>query len=134
MRPQLTETRQYKAEAYISQKFETVIIHIATSSPNRKYNNNKYLHRTHRGDSNENIQHTNINIKTKIILNYPKYNTVCSYGVSSLGLKNEFETAMVNEPSMFEPLKFYCISFREEKLCKCNTSDTESYGKRNAYM
>ena len=24
------------------------------------------------------------------------------------GLKNEFETARVNEPSGFEPLKFYC--------------------------
>ena len=27
----------------------------------------------------------------------------------SLGLKNEFETAVVNEPSVFEPLEFYCI-------------------------
>ena len=27
----------------------------------------------------------------------------------SRGLKKEFETAMVNEPSVFEPLKFYCI-------------------------
>ena len=27
----------------------------------------------------------------------------------SKGLKNEFETAVVNEPSVFEPLKFYCI-------------------------
>ena len=27
------------------------------------------------------------------------------------GLKNEFETAMVNEPSVFEPLKFYCILY-----------------------
>ena len=26
----------------------------------------------------------------------------------SKGLKNEFETAMVNEPSVFEPLKVYC--------------------------
>ena len=25
------------------------------------------------------------------------------------GLKNEFETAMVNEPSVFEPLIFYYI-------------------------
>ena len=24
-------------------------------------------------------------------------------------MKNEFETAMVDEPSVFEPLKFYCI-------------------------
>ena len=28
----------------------------------------------------------------------------------SKGLKNEFETAVVNEPSVFEPLKFYCIT------------------------
>ena len=26
------------------------------------------------------------------------------------GTQNEFETAMVNEPSVFEPLKFYCMS------------------------
>ena len=25
------------------------------------------------------------------------------------GLKNEFETAVVDEPSVFEPPKFYCI-------------------------
>ena len=30
-------------------------------------------------------------------------------GFFSKGLKNEFETAVVNEPSVFEPLKFYCI-------------------------
>ena len=33
---------------------------------------------------------------------------ICSYGNFSKGLKNEFETAVVNEPSVFEPLKFYC--------------------------
>ena len=30
-------------------------------------------------------------------------------GFCSKGLKKEFETAVVNEPSVFEPLKFYCI-------------------------
>ena len=30
-------------------------------------------------------------------------------GFCSKGLKIEFETAVVNEPSVFEPLKFYCI-------------------------
>ena len=30
-------------------------------------------------------------------------------GFCSKGLKNEFETAVVNEPSVFELLKFYCI-------------------------
>ena len=32
-------------------------------------------------------------------------------GVVSKGLKNEFETAKINESSVFEPLKFYCIFF-----------------------
>ena len=30
-------------------------------------------------------------------------------GISSKGLKNEFETAVVHEPSVLEQLKFYCI-------------------------
>ena len=29
-------------------------------------------------------------------------------GFCSKGLKKELETAVVNEPSVFEPLKFYC--------------------------
>ena len=45
--------------------------------------------------------------KKKIILIYPKY---AAMGFCSRGLKNEFETAMVNEPSVFEPLKIYCSS------------------------
>ena len=49
--------------------------------------------------------------KKKITLIYPKSATV---GICSTGLKNEFETAMVNEPSVFEPLKFYCNVFQME--------------------
>ena len=30
-------------------------------------------------------------------------------GFFSKELKNEFETAVINEPSVFEPLKVYCI-------------------------
>ena len=30
------------------------------------------------------------------------------YGLFSKGLEAEFERAVVNEPSVFEPLKFYC--------------------------
>ena len=41
----------------------------------------------------------------KIILNYPKSATM---GICSWGFNNEFEAATVNEPSVFEPLKFYC--------------------------
>ena len=37
-------------------------------------------------------------------------------GFFSYGLKNEFEVAVVNEPSVFEPLKFYCIYASLEKI------------------
>ena len=60
----------------------------------------------HRGDSNEYTQYTIFNINIK---NHPKLSQVCSYEIFSKGLKNEFETAMVNESSVFQPLKFYCI-------------------------
>ena len=43
-------------------------------------------------------------IKITITVNYPKS---AAMGFSK-GLQNEFETAVVNEPSVFEPLKFYC--------------------------
>ena len=58
----------------------------------------------HRGDSNEYTQFTIFNIKRKIDLNYLK-----SAAMGFLRLKEEFKTAMVNKPSVFEPLKFYCI-------------------------
>ena len=66
------------------------------------------LESPHRGDSNEYTQYAIFNIKKKITLNYPKYNDVFRCWIFSEGLKNEFKTAMVNEPSVFEPLKFYC--------------------------
>ena len=47
--------------------------------------------------------HTVFNIKKKSTLNYPK---AAVKGFFSSGLKNEFETVVVNEPSVFEPLKF----------------------------
>ena len=42
---------------------------------------------------------------------HPKLSQIRSYRIFPRGLKNEFETAVVNEPSVFEPLKFYCIYF-----------------------
>ena len=60
----------------------------------------------HRGDSNKYTQYTIFNIKKKIALNYPKSAAMVFF---SKGLKNEFKTAVVNEPSVFEPLKFYSI-------------------------
>ena len=59
------------------------------------------------GDSVEYTQHTIFNIKKErsplIILKLPLWDF-------SKGLKNEFKTAMVEEQSVFEPLKFYCSS------------------------
>ena len=58
-----------------------------------------------RGDSDEYIQYTMFEYKKEYL---PKLPQICNYGICSKGLKNEFETAVVNEPSAFEPLKFYC--------------------------
>ena len=63
------------------------------------------LESPHRGDSNEYTQYTIFNMNKN---KHPKLSQICSYGFFSKGLKNEFETAVVNEPSVFEPLKFYC--------------------------
>ena len=46
------------------------------------------------------------NIKEKITLNYPKFAAMEFF---SQVLKNEFETVVVNKPSVFEPLKVYCF-------------------------
>ena len=58
-----------------------------------------------RGDSNEYKQFTISRNKKE---NHPKLSQICSYGICTKGPKNEFETAVVYEPSVFEPLKFYC--------------------------
>ena len=64
------------------------------------------LESPHRGDSNEYTQYTISQYEKE---NHPKLSQICSYGIRFKGPKNEFETAVVNEPSVFEPLKFYCI-------------------------
>ena len=64
------------------------------------------LESPHRGDSNECTQYTIFNMNKKDTINNPKS---AAMGFFSKGLKNEFETAVVNEPSVFEPLKFYCM-------------------------
>ena len=63
------------------------------------------LESPHRGDSNEYTQHTFFQYEKE---NHPKFSQICSHGIITTGLKNEFETARVNEPSVFEPSKFYC--------------------------
>ena len=64
------------------------------------------LESPHRGDSNEYTKYTIFNMNKNNTLNYPKS---AAMGFFSKELKNEFETAVVNQPSVFEPLKFYCI-------------------------
>ena len=66
------------------------------------------LESPHRGDSNEYTQYTIFQYEKE---KHPKLSQICSYGNFSKGLKNEFEIAVVNEPSVFEPLKFYCSLF-----------------------
>ena len=39
-----------------------------------------------------------------------------------MGLKNEFETAVVNEPSVVESLKFYCILSALQQLKSCSST------------
>ena len=63
------------------------------------------LESPHRGDSIEYIKYTIFSIKKKITLYYPKPTAMELFSRD----KNELETAMVNEPSVFEPLTFYCM-------------------------
>ena len=46
-----------------------------------------------------------------------KLSQIGNYGICSKRPKNEFEPAVVNEPSVFEPFKFYCsyIFFLSDK-------------------
>ena len=57
---------------------------------------------------NEYTQYTIFNIKKKLALNFPKSAAMVFV---SKGLKNEFETAVVNEPSVFEPLKIEVLLY-----------------------
>ena len=65
-----------------------------------------YLESSQRDDSNEYTKHTIFNTKKKTILNYSKSAAMVFVFKR---LKNEFETAVENEISVFEPLKFYRI-------------------------
>ena len=64
------------------------------------------LESAHRGDSNEYTHYTIFNIKKKITLNYSKS---AAMGFFPGTQERVVETVVLNEPSMFEPLKFYCI-------------------------
>ena len=60
------------------------------------------------------IYHFNIKKKE----NRHKLSQVCSYGIFSQGLKNEFETALVNELSVLEQLRLYCIRMLGDKTAQ----------------
>ena len=62
------------------------------------------LESPHRGDSNEYTQYAISQYEKE---NHPKLPKSAAIGFFSKGPKNEFETSMVNEPLVFEPLKFY---------------------------
>ena len=63
------------------------------------------LESPYRGDSNEYTQYTISVYKKKVTLNYLKSAVM---GFCTKVLKNAFEIALVNEPSVFELMKFYC--------------------------
>ena len=50
--------------------------------------------------------------------NHPKLSYICNYGIFPRGFKNEFETAVVIEPSVFESLKVYCMPIKLELVNK----------------
>ena len=79
------------------------------------------------GDSNEYTQYTIFQYRKE---NLPKLPQICYYGICSKGLKNEFETVVVNEPSVFEPLKFYCIYFKLQQKVE---SEMGSYTGHHFY-
>ena len=70
------------------------------------------LESSHGGNSYENPQYIIFNINTKITLNYP---TLQLWNFSK-GQKNEFETAVVNESSVLEQMKFYCNIYAHSPL------------------
>ena len=48
--------------------------------------------------------------------NQPKLSQICNNVIFSKGLKSEFKTAMVNEPSVFQPLKVWCSCYNRKLL------------------
>ena len=56
--------------------------------------------------------------------NQPKLSQICNYGICSKGPKNTFETAVLNEPSVLQPLKFYCIWWQLKTTRPVYTQDS----------
>ena len=62
------------------------------------------------GHSNKCSQYTFSQYEKKTKNNILNYSESAAIGFFPRDSKEEFETAVVNKPSVFEPLKFYCIS------------------------
>ena len=58
-------------------------------------------------------QYTILIIKKKIT---PEYSKSAALAFFFLGTQERVSKPMVNEPSVFEPLKFYCICFKVKEL------------------
>ena len=61
----------------------------------------------HFGDSQKYKQHTIINIKKRKSPNNILYTKFLQLWVFCYGLNNKFEITIVNQPLVFEPLKFF---------------------------
>ena len=84
------------------------------------------LQSRHRGDFIEYTQYTIFNIKKE---NQSKLSQICNYGILFQGTQeNKFETTVEKEPSVFEPLKFYCIMPSLFQL-NLNVSNIERIGE-----
>ena len=66
------------------------------------------LESPHCCDSNEYTQYTVFNIKK---IYQTKLSQICSQGIFFLGTQERVRNSRGNEPSVFEPLTFYCIFF-----------------------
>ena len=86
----------------------------------RFYNITRYIVCSHQNRLSEAILISTNNIpfsmqKMKIALNHPKSAAMGFF--EGIGLKKEFETAVANAPSIFEPLNVYCtIKSHNRKL------------------
>ena len=61
------------------------------------------LESPHQSDSTEHTQYNIFNVRKET---HPKLSNIWQLCDFSKGLKNKFETAEVNEPLVFKPLKF----------------------------
>ena len=73
------------------------------------------LESPHRGDSNE-YRYTQYTIFNKKVESHSKLSQICNYEFFFKGLENKFETALVNEPSVFEPLYLSSLTLSEAVL------------------